>query len=100
MGGAEGFAVKNLDFRIKKYYFHHGPFHVVQNLLQKQNGTISKNSSQIAAFVLCMGMNLKCLYGTCNCTLASDNKFYDFTCTFTVALVQDYETVHDDNSVS
>ena len=24
------------------------------------------------------------------CTLASENKFYDFTCTFTVALVQDY----------
>ena len=63
--------------------------HYYTNLLQKQKKRFLKFSPQIAGFVLSAVnvhepiMLLQGLY----CTLASENKFYDFTCTFTVALV-------------
>ena len=59
-------------------------------LATESKEVILKISPQLAGFVLCMAMNLQYLYKACSCTLASENKFYDFTCTFTVALVQDY----------
>ena len=81
MGVAEDFAAKTLIFCTKK---------CSPKLAKESKEVILKFSPKLAEFVLCIAMNLLCLYRACSCTSASENKFYDFTCTFTVALVQDY----------
>ena len=87
MGGAEGFAAKTLGFCTKKHYYHHGPFHVVCHRIKRSD---FKNFTSTCWICALHGHESTVLYKACSCTLASENKFYHFTCTFTVALVQDY----------
>ena len=92
VGGAEVFAAKILGSCIKKHYYRHcGPFHKVLNLLQKQKKRFQNFHLKCWICAAVHGHKHNNTFtGPVTALWYLKINFYDFTCTFTVALVQDY----------